>query len=289
MARKKKAGSGVDPNAWMVTFSDLLTLLLTFFVLLISMSSLDSKKLKEAFETLVPIAGVDIMDGPPVPSTSNPQHKLTVLKRSLIQSIAVEQTKMGSDLVDLALPDGADSGYPNGRDGADGQTRTNGADRQEGDDEAVAAPAEGLEVFVDERGLIVRLPANVTFASGNAEVRPAFKALLRVIGNMMIERNLVATVEGHTDDRAISTLRYPSNWELSMARGAAAVRCLVDVAAVDPSRLAASGYGDRRPIAGNDTPEGRQQNRRIEVILNIENKGKVKNLTDPKQENGPHG
>ncbi|MDP8221961.1 MAG: flagellar motor protein MotB [Candidatus Lernaella stagnicola] len=294
MARKKDAGPGSDPNAWMVTFSDLLTLLLTFFVLLISMSSLDDKKLKEAFETLMPIVGVGMMDGPPIPSTGNKDDRLLVIRRALIQAIAFERAKLGSDLVNIEIPGGTDSGFPENTDGSpeggdDPRKIRPGGDGADSGNGEAPEPESTLEVFADERGLIVRLPAGITFSSGRADLRPEFKLVLESIGRTIKEKDLIAVVEGHTDDRPISTLRFASNWELSMSRAASAVRFLAKVVGVGPERLAASGYADTRPIATNQTSQGRQKNRRVEVILNVREPDKVKKLTDPKQENKTNG
>ncbi|HHW18203.1 MAG TPA: OmpA family protein, partial [Firmicutes bacterium] len=74
-------------------------------------------------------------------------------------------------------------------------------------------------------------------------------------------------VEGHTDNWPISTDKFPSNWELSTARATNVVRFLIEEAGIQPERLQAAGYGEYHPIDSNDTPEGRQRNRRVDVIL----------------------
>ncbi|HPM76918.1 MAG TPA: flagellar motor protein MotB, partial [bacterium] len=108
MARKKEQ-AGTDPNAWMVTFSDLLTLMLTFFVLLLTMSSMDSKKLKEAFDSFLQMGGTDSIIGPPSVS-SDQASPYTMLRKTFIKTLA-SSGRMGSDLV--AVPAmSKKSGFP---------------------------------------------------------------------------------------------------------------------------------------------------------------------------------
>ena len=295
MARKKKPEKKGNPNAWMVTFSDLLTLMLTFFVLLISMSSLDDQKLEEAFNSMIQVDGTDIMDELPVMSTGRAEDRLFVIRKSLIQAIAFEQSRIGASMVRIEVSGGKNLAYSEEIEGSADVTPEGGGDAKtpQATPEAngVSVPEEDnrLEIFADERGLVVRLPSDITFASGRAALKPAFKLVLESIGRTVKEKDLVAVVEGHTDNRPISTLRYPSNWELSMARGAAATRFLVDVVGVPAGRLAASGYGDVRPISSNKTPYGRQKNRRIEVILNLRQPEKVNILTNPEQGSEKNG
>lgn len=115
--------------------------------------------------------------------------------------------------------------------------------------------------------LTVRMAEKVLFPSGSATVSKAGKATLDKIGEAFKDvKNRMIRVEGHTDNVPIKTARFPSNWELSAARAIAVVRILQDDG-VDPALLAAAGYASYQPVASNDTPEGRAQNRRIEISL----------------------
>jgi chemotaxis protein MotB len=291
MARKQKQEGGNDPNAWMVTFSDLLTLLLTFFVLLISMSSLDASAIQEAFESYSSISGPLNIDGPSSPSTGGQHDNLLVIRRSLIQAVALQKVRGGSDLSNTKLA-GEDSGAARpGEDTPDEVTPEGPTDKPAVDDDSAGRleDPEGLEIFVDERGLVVRMPSSITFGSGQASLTPMFREVLDMIAKTMKKNDLVVTIEGHSDDRPISTLRYPSNWELSMARAAAAARYLAENPDVSPGRLAAAGFADSRPIASNKSPLGRQKNRRVEVILNVNDTEEVKKLTKPGRESEING
>lgn len=119
--------------------------------------------------------------------------------------------------------------------------------------------------------LTVNLVDRILFDSGKAEIKNDGKSVLDKVGsilNTVKDKNI--RIEGHTDNKPISgelLAKYPSNWELSTARATAVARYLQDRAKVDPARLLATGYGEYRPVASNDTPESRGLNRRIEIVL----------------------
>lgn len=119
--------------------------------------------------------------------------------------------------------------------------------------------------------LTLNMVDQILFDSGSAEVKKDGEKVLDKVGealNKIQDKDI--RIEGHTDDKPISAAlrgKFPTNWELSTARATAVTRYLIDHAHVDPARLVAAGYGEFRPKASNDTPEGRAQNRRIEIIL----------------------
>ncbi len=115
--------------------------------------------------------------------------------------------------------------------------------------------------------MTVRLAEKVLFPSGSATLAKDGKATLEKVADAFKDlKDRIVRVEGHTDNVPIKSAKFPSNWELSAARAIAVVRFLQDHG-VDPTKLAAAGYGEFQPIAANDTPEGRSQNRRIEISL----------------------
>ncbi|HSB19891.1 MAG TPA: OmpA family protein [Anaeromyxobacteraceae bacterium] len=115
--------------------------------------------------------------------------------------------------------------------------------------------------------MTVRLAEKVLFPSGSATLSRDGKATLAKVADAFKDlKDRIVRVEGHTDNVPIKSAAFPSNWELSAARAIAVVRFL-ESAGVDPAKLAAAGYGEWQPIAPNDTPEGRAQNRRIEISL----------------------
>jgi chemotaxis protein MotB len=115
--------------------------------------------------------------------------------------------------------------------------------------------------------LTVKMKDKILFASGSATVgKEGLAALAKVAEALRGVQGKVIRVEGHTDNVPVGAGTWGSNWELSAARALAVVRALQDKG-VDPTRLAAAGYGEYQPIAPNDTPEGKSQNRRIEIVL----------------------
>ncbi len=126
-----------------------------------------------------------------------------------------------------------------------------------------------IQIVYETIGIRLILKDKVLFDSGSAEIKPEYKPILDKIAEILKEINNPVEVEGHTDSIPIHTRRFPSNWELSTARAGSVVRYFISKG-LDPSRFKAVGYADTRPIAPNTTPEGREKNRRIEiVILNV--------------------
>ncbi len=119
--------------------------------------------------------------------------------------------------------------------------------------------------------LTVNILDRVLFASGEAELKPEGEKVLAQVASVLTQHtNRQVYVIGHTDNvpiRATAFSRYSSNWELSTARATSAVRFLVEKAGVEPTRMAAVGYGEYHPIADNSSPEGRAKNRRIAIII----------------------
>lgn len=127
---------------------------------------------------------------------------------------------------------------------------------------------KGVTVGLEERGLVVTFVAEVLFDSGKAKIRPEAYSVLdkvaRVINEKVADRNIA--IEGHTDNEPIKYSGWKSNWELSTARATSVLHYMEDKGTA-PNRLQATGYGEYRPVASNDTPEGRQKNRRVEIII----------------------
>ncbi|MDJ0807721.1 MAG: OmpA family protein [Gammaproteobacteria bacterium] len=124
-----------------------------------------------------------------------------------------------------------------------------------------------LSVNIRNGRIVIELPNNVLFDSGRAELNQEGREALTQVANILIQfQDRRFQVEGHTDNNPISSAVYPSNWELSTARALAVVHLLID-ANVDPTHLSAAGFGEYQPKVENETPEGRQLNRRIEIVM----------------------
>ncbi len=130
---------------------------------------------------------------------------------------------------------------------------------------------EGVDTSVstniDNRGLVISLDNTLFFDSGSADIKTENENTLLKIANAINTQDNYIRIEGHTDNIPISTSVYPSNWELSAARATSVVRLFVDKCNINPEKMVAVGYGEFRPIADNSTEEGRNQNRRIDIIV----------------------
>ena len=131
--------------------------------------------------------------------------------------------------------------------------------------------AQEVEVVEAENKLKVIFVDKILFDSGSAEINPKGRELLRVLAkSLKANKNQNIVVDGHTDNVSLTAhlmKRFPSNWELSTARASAVARFFQEEGKIDPQRLSARGYSFYRPVAANDTEEGRRQNRRIEIVL----------------------
>lgn len=232
MRRRKQGQHDTDQrNAapWLVTFNDVMTLLMTFFVMVFAMSSLDFMKMKSFTGAL--------------------QSALGVLEEGTMTSVALVDS-----LEDLA---------------AQGGWNVDGEEERESIGAAITdLDAEvGVSVQMSDRGALITLKDTVLFGSGRAEISADAFPLLDKIAFILKRSSFPISVEGHTDNVPISTGRFPSNWELSVARAVIVVRHLCEKGGMPPQRLSAAGYGESKPLVPNDTPEHRASNRRVEIIL----------------------
>jgi chemotaxis protein MotB len=125
-----------------------------------------------------------------------------------------------------------------------------------------------VQIRMDHRGLVITLLSDKSFYdSGSAELRPQTKEVLNAVDVFLKRNDNLIRVEGNTDNVPIHTALYPSNWELSTARAVNVVRYLVETDAMDPRRISAAGYGEYHPRTDNSTPEARQSNRRVDIVL----------------------
>jgi len=124
-----------------------------------------------------------------------------------------------------------------------------------------------VQTRMEERGLVISLGEGGFFDSGSDELKPEGRELLDSLAEQLLASGNQIRVEGHTDNVPIKTTRFPSNWELSTARATTIVSYLVRRFGFKPDQLSAAGYGEFRPIAANDTLEGRARNRRVDIVI----------------------
>jgi chemotaxis protein MotB len=236
MHRRKPPEQKSNAPRWMVTFSDLITLILVFFILLFSMSQIDivkfraiadsfqQKQILEFYPSVIPLE--ESSDESEIGMNEDMEDKRKHRERDLQKLLTEIQTYLKeNNLSDIIVA-----------------SRT-------------------------ERGVVLVLQEQALFDSGEATILEASYPFLDKVATLLSQIPNFIKVEGHTDNRPISTYRFPSNWELSSARASSVIRYLTGTENLDPKRFIAVGYGDTRPIAPNDTPENLQKNRRVEIIV----------------------
>jgi len=124
-----------------------------------------------------------------------------------------------------------------------------------------------VRVHLERRGIVISIGENGNFDSGSAEIKPDGLVLLDTIATSLTTIGNQIRIEGHADNVPIKTARFPSNWELSSARAQAVIYRLATNHGMSQELMSVAGYGEWRPVASNDTPEGRARNRRVDIIV----------------------
>jgi chemotaxis protein MotB len=238
---------------WLVTYADMLTVLMALFIVMFAMSVVDKNK----FEQLK--AGLDeyfgngptLMDGgtglmaePQKPDNPEPVSQDVEAALAALHNEHTRADAMAAERDDLEE-----------------------ARKQILDALTEKGLQDSVRFRIDERGLVVTIVTDeVLFGLGSATLQSRGRTVLDAVAPAVRNLPNPLTVEGHTDNLPIRGGRFPSNWELSTERATTVLRYLIETHAVPPKRLSAAGYADQRPIAGN-TPAGRSTNRRVEVIV----------------------
>lgn len=255
--RGAHGGGHENEERWLLTYADMITLLLALFVVLFAISSVNVSKLKTLQQSLREAFSGKVADGgEAILETGN---SVSVKTLDSAPKIIPKTPSIGTP------PSASAQAALEARREEDELQRL----KRMLDAYAVAHGFKAqVETTVTRRGLIVRLLTdNVLFDSGLASLKPQGLPLLGEVGTLLgVDRVHPVVVEGHTDDVPIATSRFASNWELSTARASQVVRHLIGRNVPD-RRFAASGYADLRPIASNGTSSGRARNRRVEIVL----------------------
>ena len=248
-------GPPVEEGAplWTVTFGDMMSLLLTFFILLFSMSELKVEKFMIASQSLRDALGGTAQEASDDPLGPMSEKSDTTLKLE------------GSAGVAAASADGAGSaGGPSRTDELVDAYMSMISDRLT-DFVREHALAESVTIERDGEGVYLRMQTGTLFPSGSARLQPGGVAALAALAEVTSGISVRVLVSGHTDNEPIHSAAFESNWELSAARAAGVARTLV-LHGQDPKRIRAESYGEYRPIADNATPGGRALNRRVELM-----------------------
>lgn len=228
MARSKRTEDPPRSAPWLNSYADMVTLLWTFFILLFSLSVVNVQKFEAGIGSLQSAFGV--MSGSRnIMDGGSPSPQLSLIAQELAK-MEMEGMKFQEELENAGL-------------------------------------ADKVSIEMDPRGLIFRFADSILFDLGSAEIRSDALPVLEKVGKLIATVEYDIRIEGHTDDWPISTVRFPSNWELSTGRAASVVRFFIENLGFSPKQLEAAGYGQERPVASNETAEGRRKNRRVDVVL----------------------
>ncbi len=221
---------------WMCTFADLMSLLLCFFVLLLSFSEMDAQKYKQVAGSMEKAFGMqrekNVIDTPLL--------GLKIIAKDFDQPAVATRIKkiIGREIA------------------------ANFEDLEE-------KIKEDIEIHSDGEKLIIRFMGESTFDSGKADIRPELKPLIMRIAKILAKETQKEgiIIAGHTDNVPMHGGLYSSNLKLSIARAAEVAQFLLDHTTIDPKRVSTMGFGEYRPIASNATKDGRRKNRRVEIIV----------------------
>jgi chemotaxis protein MotB len=281
--RRKKHGEQENEERWLLTYADMITLLMALFMVLFSISSVNISKFKTLQESLKAAFSGSILPGGKalVQSGSQEQQQKTAQDTAIPSLVAINpqaanQNSTGSNSSSTSTSTAQGMSAASSTEQAKTLIAAAKIEQQqllqlkERLDQYLKAHGlqNQVQTSISRRGLVVRvLTDKVLFDSGQANLKPAGLPLLGEVANLLnVATNHAIAVEGHTDSVPISSAQYPSNWELSTARATTVVRYFIS-AGVDASRMSAAGYADLHPIASNATDRGRQLNRRVEIVL----------------------
>ena len=238
---------------WIVTFADLMSLLLCFFVLLLSFSEMDRQKYMEVAGSMADAFGVQKKDrvfespkGTKVVARAFEREKLATRDK---EEIGKEQEKKEKEQEKK-------------------KEKEEMAKKMEAEIESKAKDLKDLiEIQPGKHEMVIRLMGETAFNSGEAQVRPQMRPLLKKIASILKGTSGEIVIAGHTDNIPVSGGKFRSNLQLSIERAARVAELLLATEPIAPERVSTVGFGKFRPLEGNDTTKGRKRNRRVEIII----------------------
>ncbi|SMB97869.1 chemotaxis protein MotB [Thermanaeromonas toyohensis ToBE] len=262
MRYKRATEEGHDnKERWLLTYSDLITLLMIFFVVMYAISDTNTKKLAAL------------------------AHSLT---RALIgtQASGIFQGEGASvvpGIPEIGPAQGSTEAAPN--EGEKGAASPSLDQVAQDLGKLVSASGLGQQITItqEERGVIVRMAETVLFPKGSAELTPQARELISKVGKMLAPLPNYLRIEGHTDNLPIYNVNFRTNWELAAARALTVLHVLVNESGISPERLSATSYGEFRPLVPNDSEENMARNRRVDIVILKENFNAVEPHQEAKQ------
>ncbi len=278
--------------AWLATFADLMSLLMCFFVLLLSFAEMDAIRFKKMAESMKDAFGVqreiptnEIVKGTSVIKQEFSPGKPEETLMEVIRQQTTDDTKENLDLHDGKQS--ADEIVVDEQMKAAMQAQLEAEVEQQAEEleEMLKEEIEEgmLEIETEQTKIIIRIQEKGSFPSGRASLDPDFFDVITRITDVVAETPGNIVVAGHTDNIPISTQRFRSNWELSSARAVTVVHAMLSNSDLDPARVLIEGHADSNPLAPNDSRENRAKNRRVELVIERgqdEESGEVLNVSE---------
>ncbi len=240
--RQKKQQQQQGSPLWMTTYSDMVTLLLTFFILLYTMSVIDIERFQTVIISIQTsfMGHTGIMDQTPE-TRESPEESMDFQEGFFSEVAMLERAEIAEEILAEVQAFLAEMGL-------------------EGE----------VELSLDERGIVMELPDYLFFEQARADLKPEAWEILDDIAELFLrlDRNII--IEGHTCNLPINVPEFPSNWELSVLRAVRVTRYLVEEKGFDPQRIKAAGYGEFHPLEPNVSPEARARNRRVTMVVTLD-------------------
>ena len=277
----EEEGGGEGGGAgWLATFADLMSLLMCFFVLLLSFSEMDVLKFKRLAGSMKQAFGVQqklrVNDPPKGTSIIAQEFSPGTPRPTPLNQIWQKTTDESRNSLDVACQDLGSSNTGESGDAQKmivvdkikdlvGDTEKDAIEMAQALSKEIAAGV--LEIETAGRKITVRIKEHGNFASGSAELSSAFRPVLKIIRQQLRDIDGRIIVEGHTDDDPIATSRFRSNWALSSARAVSVAHGLFEDPEIDQERFTITGYAETKPLVSNTTAAGKARNRRVEVVV----------------------
>ena len=265
-------------DGWLVTYGDLMSLLLCFFVLILSMAEIDIIRYKQLADTMSDAFGVqrqlELESVPKGTSVLSTEFRPGIPDETVVDVVQQETRDQTRNSLRIGNPNSPESVEKDVRDEVLTYDEVMALIKETQLDAEMLRRLlkteikEGqIDVESTARTILIRIRERGSFASGSALLNSSFVGVIDKIASALTQIEGRIAVEGHTDNVPINTFAYPSNWDLSAARSVAVVRRMLDIAPLEPKRVTASGFADTRPQAINSTFEGRARNRRVEIVV----------------------
>jgi len=267
MAKKEEHEEHVNHERWLVSYADMVTLLMCVFIVLFAMATVDARKFAALKDSLNgKHAEHSVLEGSPSVIEGGVPQKLDTTADAPLPQFDTPSTPLTFDLT--AAKKALEQQQQQQQAKQDEQNNLQQAKEEIQSALEEKGMGDQVRFTIDQRGLVVTVVTDKVLCDlGKADIRSEGQHVLDALAGPLAHLPNQISIEGHTDNRPISTPQFPTNWELSTSRATSVLRYLVDHGGVAPTRIGATGYGEMRPVVPNDTDAHRAQNRRVEIVV----------------------